>query len=215
MFDTKILIGCLVTCTVLLVWSIVTTTLLAIGKSENSTECQSNQEAKCETFGCVKAAGQIVSYINESINPCENFYKFASGRYITAMTNEGWKSHSLYDTVTEIMNRKIVHLLNEPSDSIEIQPVRLAKSFYESCGDREISKRQKTKILQSLGGWPVVEGELWSASEFSLPELLIEVKELGFGTDIIFEPGIYVDAENETNIWLRVKMLCFRGHFRI
>lgn len=201
MFNKKVLISYFATCTVLLVLSVVTITILVFRKNE----CAASQKNKCETFGCVKAAAQIVSYIDENIDPCENFYQFANGRYITEKTNEDWSSDDQYYTVLKRINRNIGLLLE--SDSTERSPMRLAKNFYRSCYGRSLSKKQKTKILHSLDGWRVFVGEPWPKLTFSLSELLIKVKQLGFGTDILFETSVYVDPKNKTNRWLAVKWL--------
>lgn len=199
MFNKKVLISYLATCTVLLVLSVVTITILVFRKNE----CAASQKNKCETFGCVKAAAQIVSYIDENIDPCENFYQFANGRYITEKSNEDWSSYDQYYTVLKRINRNIGLLLE--SDSAERSPMQLAKKFYRSCYGRSLSKKQKTKILHSLDGWRVFVGEPWPKLKFSLSELLIKVKQLGFGTDILFETSVYVDPKNKTNRWLAVK----------
>ena len=36
----------------------------------------------CMTPGCVKAAAEILSNMNHSANPCEDFYQFACGGFI-------------------------------------------------------------------------------------------------------------------------------------
>lgn len=211
--DKRVLFGCALFCGVLLlVYAVTITTIYVLQTiNANSTENQLNQRTKCETYGCVKAAAQIVSYIDESIDPCENFYQFANGLNIKELTEvtENEESHSFYDSVSEMMNRKIGPLLKEPFSYSEWKPFRLAKSFYQNCLNQSIilgdTIEQLTDIVNSLRG-PVIEGKTWLSRKFDLIKLIRRVKELGFDTNILFKLDVHVDVKDKTKRFLYVSI---------
>lgn len=41
----------------------------------------------CETAGCVKAASKVLKYLDENVDPCDNFYEFACGKYLQEISN--------------------------------------------------------------------------------------------------------------------------------
>lgn len=181
-----------------------------IHENNNSFGRQPRQKSKCETYGCVKAAAQIIGYIDESIDPCENFYQFANGKYINDTTDETEddESRSFYTIVSDLVNKKVGPLLSEPLQPNEWKPFRLAKNFFKSCLNQPIIVRrgnqQLIDILDLLGGWPVIKGRSWSSRKFDLVGLIESVKGLGFDADIIFALNVGVNPKNTTNKLLQV-----------
>lgn len=45
-------------------------------------EVKGNGTNICMTKGCVKASALILDLIDENVNPCENFYEFACGKFL-------------------------------------------------------------------------------------------------------------------------------------
>lgn len=206
LINNKALVGCFVFCSVLvLVYAVTITIIYARAKFHENKNSTERQKIKCESYGCVQAAAQIVSYIDDNIDPCDNFYQFANGQYIKEMTDDtdDWESHGLYSTVSKLVNKKIGPLLSEPSQPDEWKVFRLAKTFYQSCLSQwKIVTRvneQLAEILHELGGWPVVQGSSWSSRKFDLIEMMGKVKKCGFETNSIFTLDVGVDRNNVTN----------------
>lgn len=167
-------------------------------------------ESKCESHGCVKTAAQIIDFADESIDPCEDFYQFANGRYINEISaeTEDDERNGITKTVSDLMNKRVGALLSEPVQPDEWKPIRLAKHFYKSCLNQPIivkrDNQQLIDILDSLGGWPVVKGSSWSSRDFDFVEFIGKIQKIGFDTDIIFGLTAVEDPRNTTNKILQV-----------
>ena len=53
--------------------------------------------------------------------------------------------------------------------------------------------------LAFLGGWPVVEGDSWSATNFSITDTLYKIRSLGFSAASVFTLQVVTDLKN--NSW--------------
>lgn len=181
---------------------------------ENRSALIPTEEAKpmlkCETNGCVKVAAQILDYIDDNLDVCDNFYQFANGRFINETTDETEddESRSFYSTVTDLVNRKVGPLLSEAVQPNEWKPFELAKNFYASCMDQTVIVRRGNEelidLVDRLGGWPAVKGSSWLSRKFDLVRMMKRVKKLGFDTDTIFSVTVDVDSKNTTNRLLHI-----------
>lgn len=54
-------------------------------------------------------------------------------------------------------------------------------------------------LLQSLGGWPVLEGDSWDEGSFDWREAVYRFRENGLSVDYIIDFSVSVDYKNTTN----------------
>lgn len=54
------------------------------------------------------------------------------------------------------------------------------------------------KILEKLGGWPVLEGDDWNESEFNWTDSVYRFRKMGYSVDYFIDFSIGVDLKNST-----------------
>ncbi|KAH8295139.1 hypothetical protein KR018_007707 [Drosophila ironensis] len=102
---------------------------------------------------------EMRSYVDESLDPCEDFYAYACGR---------WKSSSTPSQKLEQQTQRELLLLLEDSVRREDSPIaRQAKEFYKSCVTTQAHQNQQqqqflSEFIQQNGGFPAVPGSQWS-----------------------------------------------------
>lgn len=170
--------------------------------TNNATHLQQSQSMqKCETFGCVMESSKILSFIDENIDPCDNFYKFACGNYIKkTIIPEDKIQVDLSTTVDDLVREQLRQIINEPVQPNESKYFQLAKSLNAACLNQSIIEERGIKpladILESYGGWPVVKGDLWSDIGFDWIETIKKFRRMGLETRVIFALSIVTDLKN-------------------
>ncbi|KAK0158820.1 hypothetical protein PV328_009769 [Microctonus aethiopoides] len=104
----------------------------------------------CQTDDCIKTAARVIEAMNKSIQPCDDFYKFACGGWIARHPIP--QSHTSWDQLSllrEDLLQSLRVLLEEPNQDNDLRPVKLARALYKTCMD--------TESVEMLGLRPVFE----------------------------------------------------------
>lgn len=91
----------------------------------------------CTTNECLRTASSLKSSIDFNVDPCDDFYKFACGKWSEEHPNHGWwKSFSSFTTISErVAIASLNALTTEDSNSSEPQAIKKSKDFFKSCLD--------------------------------------------------------------------------------
>lgn len=94
----------------------------------------------CVTKTCNETSKELLNSIDETINPCDNFYQFACGNFLktTVLPNDTKQLISFKFLQNRIENRLYNHFSEEslPNDTNAIKQTKL---FYKSCMDQTSS----------------------------------------------------------------------------
>ncbi|KAF5287391.1 hypothetical protein FQA39_LY15929 [Lamprigera yunnana] len=134
--------------------------------------------------------------MDETVDPCQDFYKFACGRFVknTVIPDDTPIISSftiIYEKVLQQLRTVLEELLHRDDD----KPFGVLKKFYGACMNvTEIdgSGRNVTKnILKKLGGWPVLEGKSWKEENFDWKHSMYQFRKVGIPTNslITLYPG--------------------------
>lgn len=176
--------------------------------------------SQCESAGCIEAATKVISYLNETVDPCENFYKFACGNFIEntqVPVDKDWIDSIAI--VSDFTQEQIRIILNEPPQLNEPKSIQLVKQFNAACMNQTIIENRAimplSELLESFGGWPVVKGNAWSEDDFDWVETMKQFRRTGIDVNFIFSFVIQTDPKNSTKRVLTVSICMTQFHIRI
>lgn len=95
-----------------------------------------NHSNLCMTKGCVKTSAQILDFIDDNVNPCDNFYEFACGKFLrnTFIPDDKIAVMSFVNVQDKVQDQLRL-MINERSLPNESKPFTLAKIFNTACMD--------------------------------------------------------------------------------
>lgn len=97
-----------------------------------------NRSNVCITKGCVKTSAQILDLIDDAVDPCDNFYEFACGKFLrdTLIPDDKIAVMSFVHVQDKVQDQLRL-MINEKSLANESNPFTLAKIFNTACMDLE------------------------------------------------------------------------------
>lgn len=180
--------------------------------SNNLNETNSTDVSSvCTSAICESESITLLNFMDQMIDPCENFYDFACGKHIRETVLPEDKSNdisilSLRDKVRE----QLRDVLLEESPPNELHAFKLAKDFVKICMDNETLNAAGTKPMleyfKKYGGWPVIKGENdWNEDNWDWMNVKRQMFNNGFREEIlILKFSIDVDSKNisKYGIWV-------------
>lgn len=89
---------------------------------------------ECSNIGCVHASATLFARINNKINPCEDFYNFACGTFLSnTFTPDEKTAVNTLTLMQDQLDEHLYRILLKPVLEIEPHPHKLAKYIYKNC----------------------------------------------------------------------------------
>lgn len=114
----------------------IDTNVLSEPVQQHATTLNSSQSNLCMTKGCVKTSAQILDLIDDNVDPCDNFYEFACGKFLrNTMIPDDKIAVMSFIHVQDKVQDQVRSVLSERSLPNESKPFTLAKILYAACMD--------------------------------------------------------------------------------
>merc|ERR1711936_81333 len=163
----------------------------------------------CLTKGCVKAAADLIKSMDETVDPCSDFYNFACGNFFKERVIPDHKRViNSFSIVGDKLNPRLRKLFEGKPVGCEPQAYQNVRNYFQACMDTESieekSVGQLKALLNDIGGWPVLLGEKWQGENFQWHELSVKSSDKGFSYSAMIAIGISSDDKDSTRRMLKV-----------
>jgi len=155
----------------------------------------------CLTPGCVTAAAELINQMDQTADPCSDFYQFACGGFVAEtvipdhQTNKG-----AFSIVRDKLNERLRKIFETENSATDPKVYGSVRNFYQTCMDKDTIEKNSVndlkEIVAKLGGWPVVEGEKWSGENFQWHKLSVKASDEGLNSDRMISIGIGTDSKD-------------------
>ena len=145
-------VACLVIASVLL----AITLLVTLSSSSSSSESNSGgQPSNCITPDVCNS--NILKYIDSSYNPCEDFYHYSCGNWLSANPLNGRSEVDMFSEVATDNYKHISEYLAKPVQSSDPDAIKKSKYIYAACMDVNYIQthyiQHLREFIKNAGGW--------------------------------------------------------------
>lgn len=146
----------------------------------------------CESKVCKKESANLLNYMDETLDPCNNFYDFVCGTYLreTVLPVQKSVDFSLLNLEAKLRRQVGYILLLGGADPDESQTLKLAKDFMDICSDANTLNaagiQPMLDYFDKYGGFPVIKGENgWNEDGWDVLNVIKQVTRDGFYDQIL------------------------------
>lgn len=158
-----------------------------------------SEPSVCNTAECLEIAGRFTRNMNESVDPCEDFFHFACDGWIR--DNPIPPSENEYITFIkkiEENNEKLRNMLEDASGHYD-DPVMKAKRYYRSCMSEDeverTTKQQMLELIRSLGSW-ALDNRTWNGTTWNWKHTLVTIQRTFMHSSPLFTIDVPTDPRN-------------------
>ncbi|XP_060523397.1 neprilysin-2-like isoform X2 [Cylas formicarius] len=119
--------------------------------------------------------------VDPKADPCDDFYQFACGTFISNSISHG--EASIVNDMKELTDTQIENLISQDIEDDQYLPksFRYQRKFYRMCMNTTAIEEEKDRTFldtleELIGGWPLAKGH---AMQFSWSEAMVNARKMG------------------------------------
>lgn len=167
----------------------------------------------CHSKQCVISASKMEHLIDWNINPCDDFYSFACGRFVEGSTlHDRRDTLNIFSITNDKLKEQLRRLFATKIESNEIKPYQMVKLLFTSCMNTyKLEARgfaPLKELISAIGGWPMLGN--WNENIFDLEQAILKLRAKISGVnsnlfrqrkifDLLFRDSSFRDTESDNS----------------
>lgn len=141
--------------------------------------------------------------MDDTVDPCDDFYQFTCGKFLKKTNIPDDKSSvTSFSIISDLLQEQLRTMIEEPVQPNEPKPFQLTKKLYRACMNKTLIEQEGLRtihqILKDLGSWPVLEGANWDEGSFDWRKSVYKFRVMGYSVDYFMDFSVGVDVKNST-----------------
>lgn len=124
----------------------------------------------CQTDTCKNISERIATNLDQSVEPCDDFYEFACGGWINKKKIPSCENEiTSFTVLTKTIENQIQGLIQQPAEPGESLALEKARNFFKSCMDEdrleELGPKPALDFIEYIGGWSICDNDHWNQNK--------------------------------------------------
>ncbi|KAJ8670047.1 hypothetical protein QAD02_001306, partial [Eretmocerus hayati] len=156
---------------------------------------------------CLDIAFLILVKMDQNVDPCNDFYRFACGNFLRKVSfpqnGPSLKKKGSFTDIVSTVYLQIKSILEDEIQSNDLRVLKNIKNYYKICTNEVLVEKQGLEplhnILKEFGGWPVLNTDKRIGSDVSWMDSVYKSHKLGYPSSSFITLKIVVDPKNSTH----------------
>ncbi|XP_015365840.1 PREDICTED: neprilysin-2-like [Diuraphis noxia] len=164
-------------------------------------------DTMCMSDECLFSADSIMRSIDVDVEPCDNFYEFACGKWQYSHQRENGKPNNWFAERSRVISVAVTKILEEPDRDTDLKSLKQARRLYRTCLDTDtLNNLQYEPVFQVLEkmGLPrkfpdLTTTSYFNGSVFNVAKSLALIERY-LGIDAMLQMSLELDPSNNRTI---------------
>ncbi|GFY47626.1 endothelin-converting enzyme homolog [Trichonephila inaurata madagascariensis] len=163
----------------------------------------------CSTPACLRAAANILDSMDQSVDPCEDFYQYACGGWMKSNPLPAGKSDwNIFKKLAETNNLILKEVLEDENFVLKSAAEAKARTYYRSCMNQkkinELGTRPMLEVLKKLGVENITSD--FNLTEWNFQRMLGIIQD-EYNVPSLFQWEVMADVENSSRNSIAIKQI--------